>query len=370
MQDRFHILVARKIAGSISSVEVMELETLLNGNPDLRLPFELLEQMIAQEQEQKVSPEAKEAFVRHWLKFNEELKLPIVISEEAIDVKPPRKQISKSKLYRLFFAAAFLVVSVLFIWKAFHGSIFKDLHPDQQLITISTPAGVNREVILPDGSKIWLNASSVLRYDSVAFGKGNREVDFDGEGFFDVTHDPSKPFLVHSGNMQIRVLGTAFNIKAYPEENEIETSLIRGSVEVRLQDRPNDVYILRPHEKLVVSKLSETVQDKISSADRPLSSLKIPWVSLSKINISDSGKLVEETAWMQKKLVFRSEPFSSLAFKMERHYGVNVHFENLESRDIEFTGIFTTETIEQALEAMQMVHHFSFTIDKENIYIR
>jgi ferric-dicitrate binding protein FerR (iron transport regulator) len=172
--------------------------------------------------------------------------------------------------------------------------------------------------------------------------------------------------MVQSRQVRIRVLGTAFNVKAYPGDPEVETSLIRGSVEVTLKDRPDDVYILRPHEKLVVSNGAvQSEGDPYSQAD-----LRTPMVSLRKITVTDSGKLIHETAWVDNKLVFRSEAFRTLASRMERHFGVHIHFDNPERQSLNFTGIFTTETIGQALEAMRLVHPFEYSMDHENVFIK
>jgi ferric-dicitrate binding protein FerR (iron transport regulator) len=98
--------------------------------------------------------------------------------------------------------------------------------------------------------------------------------------------------------------------------------------------------------------------------------IRVPLVSVRRITVADSGKLIHETAWVDNKLVFRSEDFSALAARMERHFGVRVRFDNPERQSLNFTGIFTTETIGQALEAMRLVHHFEYSLDNENVLIK
>jgi ferric-dicitrate binding protein FerR (iron transport regulator) len=100
------------------------------------------------------------------------------------------------------------------------------------------------------------------------------------------------------------------------------------------------------------------------------SELRVPLVSVRRITVADSGKLIHETAWVDNKLVFRSEDFSTLAARMERHFGVKIRFDNAERQSLNFTGIFTTETIGQALDAMRLVHPFDYSLDHENVFIK
>lgn len=370
MEDRFHLLVARKFSGALTAAEGEELGRLLQADPSRQLIMEWFEQMIIQEKQQSSSFEAKEAYIRHWLKYREEISgsLP----DELPNTENHRFYRNKKRVGAIALALVCLL-GLGFWWK------FRD-KPEAVQPTVAiaptwqtkfTQVAEKRKLSLPDGSTVWLNAGSSLRYDSVSLKNGERHVFLEGEAFFDIAHNKQRPFRVRSGTMEIKVLGTAFNIKAYPEDANFETSLIRGAVEVRLDDRPDDVYQLRPHEKLVVSKqvlapLAIQTNPQTSRTVRTLT----PLVSLKRIALADSGRIVEETAWLQDKLIFRAEFFLALSKMLERKYGYRFVFENDETENLEFTGTFTTETIVQALQAMQMVHGFQFRIDKENIYIR
>jgi ferric-dicitrate binding protein FerR (iron transport regulator) len=233
--------------------------------------------------------------------------------------------------------------------------------------TYTTTAREKQKLELPDGSTVWLNAGSTLRLDQQGMKEGARQVYLEGEAFFDIAHDTSRPFKVRSGSMEIRVLGTAFNVRAYPNDADFETSLIRGAVEVRLDNRPEDVYQLRPHEKLVVSRQTDLPSKApINMGQSAPASL----VSLKKLPVADSGHFVEEIAWLENKVAFQSESFASISGKLERKYGYHFVFENIDASNLQFTGSFTTETIEQALAAMQLVHPFQYRIEKDCIYIR
>src|SRR5437773_2731300 len=108
--------------------------------------------------------------------------------------------------------------------------------------TISTPKGGQYQIVLADGSKVWLNAASSLRFPTSFFGI-ERNVELSGEGYFEVSHDANKPFHVSVGGMDLQVLGTHFNINAYDGEAAIKTTLLEGSVKV---SKEKNIQILRP----------------------------------------------------------------------------------------------------------------------------
>jgi ferric-dicitrate binding protein FerR (iron transport regulator) len=125
--------------------------------------------------------------------------------------------------------------------------------------TISTPRAGQYHIVLPDGTHVWLNAASSLRFPTVFSGK-TREVELSGEGYFEVTHDKTKPFYVTRGDMQVQVLGTHFNINAYEDENIIKTTLLEGSVKV--SSMVNGQWsIIKPGQQAIVSQSSQASQN-------------------------------------------------------------------------------------------------------------
>ena len=127
--------------------------------------------------------------------------------------------------------------------------------------TLSTPKGGQYQVVLPDGSKVWLNAASSLRFPS-AFTGSSREVELTGEGYFEVAKNKKKPFRVSVGKMKVSVLGTHFNINAYAEENAIKTSLLEGSVHIT---KGNTSSFLKPGQQAALNTGDDKV--KITNAD-------------------------------------------------------------------------------------------------------
>lgn len=219
--------------------------------------------------------------------------------------------------------------------------------------SIKTRLGEKHSFRLPDGSQVILNGGSHLSM-SEGFNKTNREINLEGEAYFDIAPEASLPFIIHTGAMKLSVLGTAFNVRAYPEEKAEVTSLIRGKVEIMI---PEEIeggaaqrYILVPYQKLTVEKqpnpTKKPAQDKKSSAT-PTHGVQID--SLKKSQLGS----ITEIAWMENKLVFDNEPMSSVAAKLEKWYGIKVIIETPELEPITCTGIFETEPLDKVLESMQ-----------------
>jgi ferric-dicitrate binding protein FerR (iron transport regulator) len=240
-----------------------------------------------------------------------------------------------------------------------------------------TGAGQRHEILLPDGTRVWLNADSRLTCDSDFANGAERVATLSGEAYFDVAADPDRPFIIHARELDIRVLGTAFNVKAYPEDHSAEAALIRGSIQVSLHEHPSRKLILRPHEKITVfngpgqqmelNHIAGSVKRSRPSADTVTGFTVAP---LQTDPLLDSGTV--ETAWMEGKLVFRDETFGELAVQMEHRYGVHFHFAEDKLRDYRFTGIFAMETAEQALTALQLTtpsDPFAFKVKGNQVFI-
>ncbi|MEP7259280.1 MAG: FecR family protein, partial [Flavitalea sp.] len=117
---------------------------------------------------------------------------------------------------------------------------------------VATQPGSKSKLELPDGTLVWLNGDSKLSYSNGGFGKDNREVILAGEAFFDVVKNEKIPFIIHTGPINITVKGTAFNVKAYPKEKTIETSLVRGLIEITTEQDPERKILLKPNEKIII----------------------------------------------------------------------------------------------------------------------
>src|ERR1700722_933461 len=126
-------------------------------------------------------------------------------------------------------------------------------HPTR-IEEVLAKAGARTRLVLPDGTRVWLNSNSKLRYGN-GFNSSDREVVLEGEAFFDVVKNAAHPFIVHATSLDIEVLGTSFEVKSYPQDATIEATLLSGAIEVRRKGNPNTArVILKPNEKVVFSK--------------------------------------------------------------------------------------------------------------------
>jgi ferric-dicitrate binding protein FerR (iron transport regulator) len=212
---------------------------------------------------------------------------------------------------------------------------------------------------------VWLNSNSNLTYGE-DFGKKIREVNLTGEAFFDVVKDHSRPFIIHTKVIDVKVLGTAFNVKSYPNDANTETSLIRGKVEVTVKNRENTKYYLQPNEKVIVAN---NAVSEVTPVIKKQEYIK-PLVSIQPLTYYHFDSSIIETSWVENKLIFQeNETFKEVALKMERWYGVHISFADPKLAEYRMYGSFTKETIKQALDALKIVFNFNFKIDGDEIII-
>jgi ferric-dicitrate binding protein FerR (iron transport regulator) len=236
----------------------------------------------------------------------------------------------------------------------------------------TVPYGSKSMVTLPDSSSIWLNAGSKLRYSS-AFNKTEREVFIEGEAYFKVARNEQKPFLVKSSAVTLKVLGTSFNIKAYPEEDNVETTVESGSVQVvrNVKGQLTDKLVLTAGQKATVIKSAGT--DGL-----PISGLTIMPLSPDQKNIMPE-KITEKTivtknvltelytSWKDARWLIQQESLESLAVKLERRYNIHISFADELLKNISFSGTLRDETLEQVLEVIKLSAPVNYTIQKNTV---
>jgi transmembrane sensor len=195
------------------------------------------------------------------------------------------------------------------------------------------------KVTLPDGSNVWLNHSSSLKYPPMFLGE-SRTIELTGEGYFEVAHNPKIPFIVKAGDIQIKALGTAFNIMAYPEEARIETSLINGQVELQRIDLAGNLIPLvkmKPTDLAIYKKSNNEISTRTIGDDRYFS-------------------------WKEGKLVFNKEPMGEVAKKLGRWFNIDIQIKDPELLELTYTATFVHETLPQVLELLALVSPVSYTI--------
>ncbi len=247
-------------------------------------------------------------------------------------------------------AAAAIIFFVLFLVNRKDGSTGEGVR------TFVSAPGERKNLQLPDGSGVTLNGGSKITIDR-NYGLAGRHIYLEGEAFFDVKHNQDLPFIVHTPAMDVKALGTAFNIKAYPSEKATETSLIRGLVEVTLKESDNRKMLLRPNQKVkwlqpLVPDLEKNVSAPIDEKDKP---------AVHSLTKTQSG-VVKEIAWIENKLVFSDETLENIGVLLERWYGVKVEFNDDEIRDYRFTGEFEKEELSILLGFLKESKNFNFEL--------
>jgi transmembrane sensor len=356
-------LIAKKLAGEASPEELGELEVLLRNNPELYYPFQTVADLWLHS-----SPgdkkQVEDALNRHLDRMEQ---LNISLSPPPVDGPLPEKRsIFRSKA---FYIAPVLAITIFLI------GLFTWPHHTQALLTppeepakvtgeVVTTTGSRKRLSLPDGTLVWLNAGSRINYDK-SFTTGAREVSLTGEAFFDVAPNAERPFVIHTQSVDIRVLGTSFNIKSYPSDKTTEATLIKGSIEVSIRNRPSDKIILKPNEKLIVSNEDSFSLKKLPRRREPRPESLV----ISKPTYEEHSGAMIETGWVDNKLIFQDEEFRELARRMERWYGVSIRFDSRKAEELHFTGIFEKESIQQALDALRLTARFDYTIEDSAITI-
>ncbi|QEC75626.1 FecR family protein [Mucilaginibacter ginsenosidivorax] len=353
-QERIIQLLTRKLAGEATSQELLELNELLALFPEALYYEEVLNQITFKEELQE-EIDIDEAFALHEQKYGHEFA--------DNDQKLPVTNLKKRFVTRWLVAASLITISSFAVYLLYRSKKNNNVSytPDMEIVCGKR---MRKKIMLPDGTSVWLNTNSKLQYDDAMLSKDRREVRLYGEAFFDVAKDKKHPFIIHTEKIAVKVLGTAFNIKAYPGEAVTETTLIRGLIELSLNSDPQRKILLRAKEKLA---LKESVQNEpIDKTTAPPIHNKLVIENVEPVEISNKD-YIEETSWLQNKLVFKDESFEELVPKLEKWYNVTFKINNKTAAGYRFTGIFENETLTQALTEMQIIRPFKFKITANDI---
>lgn len=249
-----------------------------------------------------------------------------------------------AKSFRITPALRWIAAAVLILGVA---STLFFLLPNQKAsnwLTDSTQNGEQKVILLEDGTKVTLNVSTQLTYPE-KFAKDKREVSIDGEAFFEVVRDESRPFIVKGGVLDVQVLGTTFNVSNYKEDDQVDVELISGAVMVKLSDSDsNGIVPLR-------------VQEKFSFQKTPGN-----W-SVDKIT---SEKQVD---WKNGTLYFNNTPLDRIFREMERWFDTKIEIRNKTLLPMRFTGTFEGPTMESVLEGIGFILDFNYTIKEDKVVI-
>ncbi|TKC62370.1 DUF4974 domain-containing protein [Pedobacter hiemivivus] len=361
--NKIWILMGKKLSGSITSEEEIEMESLLSEDPELWYTYELLLAVISLDD---VPPEFIREIESLFIKEVDHQKLQNLLLEE-LGPSPNDDNIenhrSRKKKYWLVASGSFF--TALLLWLVFPFITSYYTVPQPQVVAmheIIAPKGIKVQVTLADKTQILLNSGSKLIYPK-NFSMESREVSLIGEAFFKVTHNAEHSFVVHTAEADIKDLGTTFNVKAYKGSVTTETTLIEGSVEVVLKNNPSQKILMRPREKFILYNQQAVVNN---NSEKEQSS---PIFEVHKIMPFSTTDDIVETAWVNDKLIFRSQQLGELTKEMERRYNVTIIVMDEVVRNYRVTGIFKNENIDEALKLLQVIAPFKFIRNNEKIII-
>jgi len=360
-EERIWILLSRKLSNSITDAEDAELKQLLRHHPDVQYTFEILGKIWHPHGDISSAGESSNDL---------DSDKDIIHAVDAGDEKV-RKIFPLTRKPALYYSAASLLLLMGALICLLHILPGKSKTNSNDFYTISTKAGEKKKITLPDSTEVWLNADSRLEYPAGFKSDSIRTVTFTGEAYFKVRHDEKHPFIIHTKKMEIRDIGTEFNVKSYPDEALEEATLVSGIIEVSLHTNERRI-LLKPNEKIVVyqnkhfEKYSFTDSTK---KDAPVQDIQINGYQIATIKKNPLIQTFSETAWMQNDLVFKNEPFEELAKTMERKYAVKIIIADNHIKQYQLTGIFRDETIDQALKELQVIVPFNYDIKDSLITI-
>lgn len=326
MEETIHSLIAEYFIGTLTETEQQELKDLLDSSPAYRKMFEdyrlLWEYSTQISRSGSIDTESALAKTKRRIKFPQRNLMQFIQRAAAV----------------LFLAVLLSATYIHFYQPGSNPEVKVSQVIEQE---ISTIYGTRSRFQLSDGTRVYLNSGSKLKFP-VEFGGNNRKVELIGEAFFEVTPNPSKPFIVQTSALNVKVLGTEFNLRSDPSSNEIVATLVHGKV---ILEREADGFT----SQLAELKPSEQAVFKINQ---------------KAISISTEEDLDKFIGWKDGKLVFFNDPINEVADKLGHWYNVTVSIGNSNLMKYRFTATFSDEPIEQVLDLLSKSSPIKYQIKK------
>ncbi|WP_020532352.1 FecR family protein [Flexithrix dorotheae] len=336
-------LIAKKLSNECTAEELLQLNNWLEENKEHQLSYSIIEEYWENRSESQ-NKRAKQVHDRLFSRINNntynEKRKPLDYTKSTGTTWARLNIVTRfAAIFILVIGTTFLVTDI---------NIVDDFEEKNivEIIVKENEKGKKTQFTLPDGTKIWLNASSKLEFPKVFTGN-SREVYLEGQAYFVVAKDTSKPFKVITNNLSTTALGTEFNISAFSDEDEIEIDLTEGKVLIQNTDeqQANKENILIPGKALHFNKLTKEITE-------------------SKFDLKAA------TAWKDGIIYFSHASLYSVVDKLERWYGVNIQISGKLEKDWDYTGEFDNENLMNVLESISTVERFEFTLNKKEVLIK
>jgi len=316
----YQLLIIRHLAGETKVSEEALLQHWLSQSADHRKEYEALKQAWELGAIERL-PEADQLYQR---------------IEKELEDKPHTSRLRQPT----FLAAAMLsifLVSAYLLW------IYTPLfNPENRWHTVNTQKGELQQISLEDGTIVYLNTASELK-SAFDYNTKERRVKLRGEAFFDVARDTSKPFIIELPEGQVQVLGTSFNVRAYADDHNIETTVKSGKVAFR-HDEQAEANLILPNEKLSFSKKENTIK-------------------------KEAAEVTQSLAWMEQKIVFQAHTLKEIAKELEHYFEIDIVFENDELQNCSMTGTFKNTSYREILNALRLTNAFKFREEGNRVII-
>jgi transmembrane sensor len=287
--------------------------------------------------------------------FDRELQRMIVLTDMATERKGRKEQVWQniSQKRKRGYLGVFKIAAMFIVCVGLGFFLYITMIRKEDSTTDSMLAeNIKVYKTLDDGTKVWLNKSSSIRINK-NFGQQKRELFLKGEAYFDVFKNTKVPLIIHAGDINIQVKGTAFNVKAYKENGEVQVALVRGIVEVSNRLNSKQSVLMRPNDKLVFSKSGPNGKEN----------------GFLVVHVNPD-LLLRETRWTIDTLIFSKEKLSVLALRLEKKYDLKIDIQSNVLKNKRFSGTFTNETILQTLEALKLSYPLKYKIEGKLVVIK
>lgn len=288
----------------------------------------------------------------------------ITLFASANEQNTGKENVTTFNFRKLWIEALKIAAIFLIIWTGFR--YWGKPETSEKYQSMIVPAGQRAKLILSDSSVVWLNSLSKITYPA-GFGTGNRIVELDGEAYFEVYHNRNHPFIVKTGNMDVRVLGTKLNVVAYSGNPVSEVSLLEGSVEVKPAGS-SQIYTMKEKETVSIRNekiVSHTQPNPVNTTTPSIETIKSP-TGISKIKTYPI-KNYDYFEWINGLICFDDEPVEQIIHKLEIYYDTKIVILNPGILKKKYTGKFRSQDgVEHVLKVLQLKENFKFEKDEKN----
>jgi len=327
LEERY-LLITRYLAKETSEEENEYLKEWIGWSPANALTFEEIRN-VWQASYQRDDTAAIHAFQR----LDQKIQASKVLVETTLPFQP-----YADKMRRYAIIASLIVLFIL-------SGLFYKFYNQATPIAVRqfTNAGQKKEILLPDGTKVFLAPQSELRYPE-HFATRKRVVELQGEAYFEVSKNPNQPFLVHTATLDVQVLGTHFNVNSYKSNTTTMVSLMEGKVKVIMAEDDQDEYVLAPGQELLLNKINHQVYQHEFDQESTI-------------------------GWMTNTLLIKNEKLGQVAGRINKLYGVKIIFADQATADIRLYAKFKNESLLTVLETIKATGNIDYRIETNKVYL-